>query len=293
LSRPKSSTASSSSMELDAASSSSLATPASSAPSEDLYSRLKELQRDNAIITDAGEQVDISVADALDEQTPFDLVIVAVMAYQVAPLLPSLKRSAAKRILFMFNNFHPEALRDELGIDRAVFGMPFIQAHVLPDGGKLHVRYGAKTLLGDAVCADIFNAAGIPASYEPNMLLWLRCHVPLCIAFERASYAGVQRNGGVTWAQSMTMARGVHESFLLIQRMGYNLYPGMKVWVNRSPTWVVALMLFGITRIKPFRELLAGGVHEAGALIDVLLEASSQATPPVNKGRIEAMRLIS
>jgi 2-dehydropantoate 2-reductase len=27
---------------------------------------------------------------------------------------------------------------------------------------------------------DVFNAAGLPALLEPDMPLWLRCHVPLC-----------------------------------------------------------------------------------------------------------------
>lgn len=58
------------------------------------------------------------VADALDEQTSYDLVIVTLLAHRVDAVLPALRRSGAKRIQFMFNTFDPERLQDAVGSDR-------------------------------------------------------------------------------------------------------------------------------------------------------------------------------
>jgi 2-dehydropantoate 2-reductase len=60
---------------------------------------------------------------------------------------------------------------------------------------------------------DIFNAAGLPAVLEPNMPLWLRCHVPLCVAFESVSVAGVKRGGGASWGEALILAKGVRDHF--------------------------------------------------------------------------------
>ena len=42
----------------------------------------------------------------------------------------------------------------------------------------------------------MFNAAGLPATLEPDMPLWLRCHTPMCVAFESVAVA-CERRGAV------------------------------------------------------------------------------------------------
>ena len=44
--------------------------------------------------------------------------------------------------------------------------------------------------------ADVFNAAGLPALVEPDLPLWLRCHVPL--AFESVPVASERGGGGAS-----------------------------------------------------------------------------------------------
>ena len=98
----------------------------------------------------------------------------------------------------MFNTFHPEQLQYAIGTGRCAFGMPFVQAMLTADG-KLKSTIGAagqKTLIGQQRWVDLFNAAGLPAALEPDMTLWLRCHVPLCVAFESVCVAGERRHGG-------------------------------------------------------------------------------------------------
>ena len=90
----------------------------------------------------------------------------------------------------MFNTFDPEHLRDAIG-DRCGFGMPFVQSRLGAEG-RLTATVGAggqKTKLSDPRWVELFNAAGLPAVVEPNMPLWLRCHAPLCVAFESISAA--------------------------------------------------------------------------------------------------------
>ena len=160
--------------------------------------RLGQLRRDGGIVNVEGERAEVRVSDTLDEQVPYDLVLVTLLARQVGAVLPSLQRSAARWVLFMFNCFEPERLRDAVGAGRCSFGMPFVQANLDADG-KLRASIGAggqKTKLSRQDWVDVFVAAGLPAVLEPEMLLWLRCHVPLCVAFESVSVAGMRRGGG-------------------------------------------------------------------------------------------------
>ena len=249
--------------------------------------RLEQLRRDGGIVDVTGERATVRVADALDERIPYDLVIVTLLAHQVDAVLPALQRSAAKCIQFMFNTFEPERLRDAVGAERCSFGMPFVQAQ-LDDEGKLKAIIGAmgqKTLMGRQRWVDLFNAAGLPAALEQRMALWLRCHVPLCVAFESVSVAGQRRGGGASWGEALTLARGAKESFALIEGLGHPVYPRMKARLNGCPAWVLAAVLWFMSRIRSFRELLATGENECCALIDVLLAAAPGSEPPIRSSK--------
>ena len=241
--------------------------------------RLEQLQHANAIVDANGERAAVSVQDSLDENTPYEAVIVTVQSHRIHAVLPALQRSGAKCIVFMFNNFDPEELQKQLGAHRCCFGMPFIQAIIRPDG-RLKMTIGAggqRTKLDRTEWVDVFNAAGLPAVLEPDMLLWLRCHAPLCIAFESISVAGVQRGHGASWSDALRIARGARESFALIQALGYQLYPVGKARLNAIPSWVFAAMLWSLSRIKSFRELLATGSDESRALVDAIVASIPQA----------------
>ena len=254
--------------------------------------RLGQLRRDTAIINVKGERASVCVADMLDEQTPYDLVIVTLLAHQTDAVLPALQRSAAKCIQFMFNTFHPERLQAAVGTERCAFGMPFVQA-TLDGDGKLKATIGAagqKTLMSEQRWADVFNTAGLPAAVERDMPLWLRCHVPLCVGFESVSVAGVQRGGGASWADALVLARGIHASFVLIRGLGYPVYPRAKRLIDRTPASVLAGMLWSMSRIPSFRELLATGKAECIALVDAMVAAAPRAKGPVVVASIQAMR---
>ena len=253
--------------------------------------RLAQLQRDGAIVRIDGERGEVRVLDRLDDQTPYDLVIVTLMAHQVDAVLPELQRSQAPCVQFMFNTFTPERVQEAIGPERCAFGMPFVQA-ILDDAGRLQATIGAggqKTLLNQQRWVDVFNAAGAPSKLEPQMLLWLRCHAPLCVAFESVSVAGERREGGASWGEALVLARGVQACFALIEALGYSIYPTAKKVMQRSPSAALAAMLWSLSRVTSFRTLLATGEVECRALVDVMSAAAAQG-PAQLVLRIDAMK---
>ena len=254
--------------------------------------RLQQLRRDGAIVDVKGERAPISVTDTLDETAPYDLVLVTLLAHQTDAVLPNLRRSAAACILFMGNTFDPDRLQAAVGVERCAFGMPFVQAVLNPEG-RLKVTIGAggqKTIMSQQRWVDIFGSAGLPAALEPNMKLWLRCHVPVCVAFESVAVAGMKRGGGASWGEALILAKGVHASFTLIKALGYDLYPSTKRRMAGSPTAAVAAVLWFMSRIRSFRELLATGKAECCALIETMVAAAPLAKTPIDVADIRAMR---
>lgn len=253
--------------------------------------RLAQLQRDGGIVRTSGERVTTRVIDALDEQAAYDLVIVTTLAHQVDAVLPALQRSRARAVHFMFNNFDPERLQRAVGVERCSFGMPFVMATV--DGtGALQSKSspGQKTLHGDPRWVVLFTGAGIPSAFEPNMQLWLRCHAPMCIAFESISIAGQRRRGGATWAEAMVVARGVRAGFAIVAGLGYQIYPSAKRRMRATPIVVLALLLWSVSRITSFRMLLATGAGECRAMVDSMVEAATDAKLSLPAAAVLAMR---
>lgn len=254
--------------------------------------RLHQLRRDGAIVKNNGERAAVTVVDQLDASTPYDFVIVTVPVQQVEVLIPALQECTAERVLFMFNQYEPERLRDQVGAARSDFGMPFVQAS-LDENGRLHAVIGAagqKTKFGEQRWVDIFNTANLPAIIENDMLLWLRYHAPMCVAFESISVAAMRRGNGASWREAIVIARGVHECFALIRAGGREAYPAGKSWLAASPQWVTAAMLWTMSRIPSFRRLLAQGVNECRALADTMATAAQQSGPPIDPAKILAMK---
>jgi 2-dehydropantoate 2-reductase len=254
--------------------------------------RLRQLERDGAIVDIRGNTAKVRVESALDEQMAYDLIIVTLMAHQVDQVLPSLQRSAAKSIQFMFNTFDPDRLRRAIGEERCAFGMPFVQA-MLDADGRLKATIGAggqKSIMDQKRWVEVFNASGIPAAFEPDMPLWLRCHAPVCVALESVCVAGKRRNGGASWRKAMVLARGVRTCFALIRGLGYTVYPKSKARMAGSPILFIAAFLWIMSRNRAFRDLLATGEAECRAVVDAMVAAAPLAKPPVAIAEIEAMR---
>ena len=186
----------------------------------------------------------------------------------------------------------PSAARS-LSIAICTFGMPFVMATVKSDGRLAStINRRQKTLHGDVRWVELFEAADIPSAFEPDMLLWLRCHVPMCISFESISIAGQQRGAGASWAESIVVARGMQGGFAILRGLGYRLYPSAKSVLSSCPTILVASLLWAISRITSFRELLAIGANECRALVDSVVAAAADVKPglPAAVAAVSAMK---
>jgi len=243
--------------------------------------RLRQLQRDQGIILKTGERADVRVADKLDEEAAYNLVVVTTPAHQVDAVLPTLQRSKAQWVQFMFLTFEPERLRDVIG-HRSSFGMPAVMA-VTDSEGRLKptIISSMKTKHGDQRWAELFSSAGIPSAFEPDMALWLRCETPFTAAIQSIAVAGQRRGGGATWAEAKAVARGLHGGFAIVKGLGYRLYPSTKATMYSVPDFVIAFLLWVLSRIPAMRENLATGLNESRALIDTMVAAAAKAKPPL------------
>ena len=255
--------------------------------------RLAQLQRDNGIVLTTGETVATHVTDTLDEAVPYNLLIVTMYDFQVEAILPALQRSHAQAVQFMFVTFDPERLQTAVGAERCTFGMPAVMARLGSDGKlspKINPRQ--KTLHGSQRWVDLFIAAGIPSTFEVNMPLWLRCHVPLTVAMESVSAAACQRGKAASWSRAKEVARGMRAGYVLIEAQGHPVYPGSKRFVAALPMFAMATLLRALSSIKSFRELLANGAKEARALVDAMV-ATAVTLMPSRPCAIEAIRAMS
>jgi 2-dehydropantoate 2-reductase len=255
--------------------------------------RLQQLQRDGGIVRHTGERAEVRVTGELDEEAAYDLVVVTLLAPQVDTVLPALARSKARAVQLMGNMLDPERPRDAVGAERCSFGMPFVMATVDGDG-KLHATLnpGQRSLHGDRRWVELFEKAGLPSAFEADMPLWLRCHAPVGASFESIAVAGMRRGGGASWAEAMTVARGMRAGFAVVKALGHRLYPASKARMAACPTFVLAGMLWSVSRVTSFRELLATGVKECRALVDALAAAAETATPalPTQAAALRAMK---
>ncbi len=234
--------------------------------------RFQKLSRDQAIVLESGEKARVQVADVLDEVTAYDLIVVTTLDYQVDALLPSLQRCKAACVLFMFNTLKPARLEQAVGKVRCAFGVPFVMSR-LSSEGRLDSKISPfrKTLHGDRRWMSLFQHAGIPSAYEAEMELWLRSHVPLCVAMESIAIKAKQRGGIASWQDGMVVARGMRSAFSIVKKLGHPFYPAAKTVLNGTPNVLIACMFCLISRNRSFRELLSTGANECRALVACLL----------------------
>ncbi|MFT8898281.1 MAG: 2-dehydropantoate 2-reductase N-terminal domain-containing protein [Acetobacter sp.] len=255
--------------------------------------RLAQLQRDGGVVTTKGERGPAIISERLDESIPYDLVLVTVKDYQVKALLPTLKRSAARKIQFMFMTFDPDRLQQAVSPERAALGMPFLQSDFDTNGRFRTVVGKRETLTDDPHWAQIFRTAGLPARHEPQMALWLRCHVPLGVAFESVAVAAEKRGKGAPWSRARTLAIGIRACFAMIRGQGYDIYPKDKARLEKLPVFAVAGMLWGLSRVSSFRTLLATGETECCALVDDMLASATTLGQSVDPDAVSAMKSTS
>ncbi len=238
--------------------------------------RFEQLQRDNAIVTVKGERAAVHVSPALDTTTPWDLVLVTVLAPQVETVLPALQVSAAKTVMFMFNKFEPlDHLRDAVGGSRFAFGFPAILAHLI-DGKLKHEIFtrGQTTIVTDAAWAKVFTDAGILTIVHDDMHSWLRTHAAFVIPLMAIATLVHTRGAGISWREARAFALAMSSGFRVVRQLGNTITPSAMVTLSRLPAPLVAFLLWTLSRLKMMRELGKLGPGEARMLIDAMTAAA-------------------
>ncbi|WP_437518150.1 ketopantoate reductase family protein [Sorangium sp. So ce1099] len=197
-----------------------------------------------------------------------------VLAPQVESVLPTLRQSAAKHIMFMFNTFEPlDPLRDAVGAERFSFGFPGgVLAHLID--GRLRRRILRGSTVGNAAWAQVFGAAGIPTVTSADMHGWLRSHAALVIPLMSIGVAVVHRKAGITWGEARRYAAALAQAFHIVRGLGHAIAPTEVAWLSRLPRPLTTCLFWLMSRTQELRKLGALGAAEPRMLIDMMAAAA-------------------
>lgn len=230
--------------------------------------RLEELRRGGVRVANRAEPVTVALEPLLPVGEAYDLVLVTVLATQVEPLLPVLRESKARAVMFMFNTFGGLArLRDAVGGERFSFGFPAIIAAV--DAGELSLRVVPRlarllqiTTVGGArarAWCGLFEAAGIPCVEHDDPEAWLASHAafmaPLMLLGAHAR--------PLTHAQARALASTMKAGFALVP----NVTPLSVRLLSWCPGFLLTAMLWLVSRTRVVDALGGRGPGEALALL--------------------------
>lgn len=251
-------------------------------------SRLEQLRRNKGLIENiTGGRAEVQVDQLLNTTTPWDLVLVTVLAHQVDAVLPSLASCRASTIMFMFNTFgdlHP--LRDAVGAHRARFAFPNMISFFEADKLRNVVNGpGLVTATDSPEWVDLFKAAGLPAELRADMQSYLRSHAAFVVPMMAAAHLAPPHGPGITWRQSLQLATALRAGLTLVTELGHQLMPGFVIGLARLPQHVAAAMLWAFSRTKANRDLRKFGPDEVRSLIDTMADRGPQAAAPLRAVR--------
>ncbi|MFO0684375.1 MAG: 2-dehydropantoate 2-reductase N-terminal domain-containing protein [Sandaracinus sp.] len=240
--------------------------------------RLAQLSDERAIVTVEGERASIVPAGALDPTIAYDLVLVTVLAHKLDAILPALKASAARSIVFTLNLFEPLArLEGELA-GRASFGFPAIVAS-LENGRLRHTIHtvAQKTIMKERRWAELFTHAGIATAVEPAMQAWLRTHAVWIATVLAMACEAYGRRRGLSFAEARAYARALRAGLALVERLGDSIRPTSVHLVRALP---LSLVLYALSRTSVVKMLGPIGPAEARALIDAMSASAPEGALP-------------
>lgn len=246
--------------------------------------RLATLERDQSIVRvdrSLESRASVTVSAALDETVPWDLVLVTVLATQVAAVLPMLAKSAAKRVMFMFNTFESiEPLRAAVGEGRFSFGFPGGVFTLLVDG-RIHPQIRPGTTVSDPAIAELFSSAGIPTVVESDMQGWLRAHAAMVAPLMAMSTVVLARDRGATWGECKAYTAAFVAGFDIVRAVGSVPRPRAIASLSRLPKVILGAILWAFSRTKMLRDLGRLGTTEPRMLVDMMSDAAPQLAAPL------------
>lgn len=243
--------------------------------------RLEQLARERAVVRSDGERAAVTVAAALDPAQDYDLVLVTVLAHQLAPLRAALAGSAARRVMFMFNTFESIApLRELVGPARACFGFAGGVFTLLREGRITAViRRGTTT--DDPAWAEVFSAAGIPTVVDPQMQSWLRTHVAMVYPLMALGVLVHARRAGPTWAEARAHVDALRAGIAIVRAIGDDVRPRAIRIAAGLPGGFLVAMLWLLGRTQTLRDLGSLGAIEPRMLADMMHAARPELAAPV------------
>lgn len=249
--------------------------------------RLETLRRVGAIVATDGRRASIRVLETFDPATPYDLVLVTVLARQVDALLPSLAASTAKSVLFMFNTFDTtRRWREAVGAERFAFGFPNMIAFLEDDKLRNVVNGpGMVTTLTSPRWAAVFKQAGLPTELESDIDGWLRSHVAFVVPLMVAAQWTWQRRESLSWAEARRLARALREGMALVRSLGHAIQPRYVAFLAGLPAPMLTGLLWAFGRTAAIRDMGAFGPAEVRSLIDSMAAAGPQLTSAIRSIR--------
>lgn len=243
--------------------------------------RLRRLEQEQAIVRTDGERAAVTVCAQLAPNIAYELVLVTVLATQVDAVLPSLKASAARKVMFLFNTFDAIApLREAVGAQRFAFGFPAGIFCLLVDG-RIRPAIRAGTTVDDPQTAALFEGAGIPTTIEPDMQSWLRTHAAMVAPLMSLGVIAHAQRRGVTWTEARAHAHAFRVGFDLVHAMGNLWVPKSLGTLSRLPRVLQTLLFWALSRTTMIRELGALGTTEPRMLIDMMTAARPGLAAPL------------
>lgn len=243
--------------------------------------RLAQISLDRAIVLDTGERATVAVATELDATIEYDLVLVTVLAPQVAAILPSLTRSRAHKVMFMFNTFEAiDPLREAVGAERFAFGFP-AGVFTLIKAGRIAPQIRRGTTVGDVASATLFTAAGIPSILEDDMQSWLRTHAAMVLPLMSIGVRSFARGKGISWQEAGGHADAFEAGMRIVRVLGNDLRPASIAQLARLPHLVVTGLLWALSRTRTIRELGELGAAEPRMLADMMDAAAPELAGPI------------
>ena len=243
--------------------------------------RLQQISRDRAIVLTTGERSGVTVATELDPAIEFDLVLVTVLAPQVAAVLPSLRLSSALKVMFMFNTFEAiDPLRDAVGAERFAFGFPR-GVFTLLHAGRISPQIRRGTTVSDPACAVVFTAAGIPTIVDEDMQGWLRSHAAMVLPLMSIGVRSFARGAGISWREAGQHADALYAGMRIVRAMGNEVRPRVVAQLERLPHGVLTTLLWLTSRTRVSRDLGALGTAEPRMLADMMSAAAPDLAGPI------------
>jgi 2-dehydropantoate 2-reductase len=243
--------------------------------------RLEQLSRDPAIVHTAGVRAPVTVATSLESSVPFDLVLVTVLAPQLEAVLPALRASAARKVMFMFNTFLSlEPLRDAVGAERFAFGFPR-GVFVLLQAGRIDPQIRPGTTVSDPELAALFTAAGIPTVVDDDMQSWLRSHAAMVYPLMAVGVLSLSRGAGISWREAGLHADALLAGMRIVRALGNSVQPAVVAALPRIPRVVLAALLWLISRTSTSRRLGKLGTAEPRMLADMMAAAMPNLAGPL------------